>query len=295
MHFCLLILPTFFIEALSSTLEVKAPSSIRTDNSDKTFSLALLNLALTKSTPEFPVRTIQVVNVENIVPGRTFNFLLQKQLDVFWSASTAEYHQQALAIKIPMYRGLLGYRAALIHKDNEAEFSSLKDPSELKQRLACQGLHWPDTDILRNNGFNVMGVAGFDSLFKMVHAKRCDYFPRSIFEIDGEFNAKRGDLPDLRIFSDILLHYPLYFLMYVRQDEQQLASQIEFGLSRAFEDGSYIKLFESHPVVQQIYPISKWCGMKIIDLDATKTLLNVNEIHKKYLIDLSSVPCEIKK
>ncbi len=77
----------------STVLQVKAPSSIRTDSSDKTFSLALLNLALSKSASKFPQTTIDVVNVENVVPGRLLNLLQQEKLDVIWSASSDDYQQ----------------------------------------------------------------------------------------------------------------------------------------------------------------------------------------------------------
>ena len=65
----------------------------------------------------------------------------------------------------------MGYRIGIIRKGDQAQFDQLTSLEDLKKILMGQGLDWPDTNILNNNGFNV--VPGPDmSLISMLLKKK---------------------------------------------------------------------------------------------------------------------------
>jgi hypothetical protein len=88
-----------------------------------------------------------------------------------------------LPIRIPIDKGLLGWRIFLVNRAKADQFAAVKTLDGLRPYQAGQGHDWPDTDILRANGLKVQGSANYDGLFKTLQAGRIDYFPRSVVEI----------------------------------------------------------------------------------------------------------------
>ena len=66
------------------------------------------------------------------------------------------------------------------------------DEKQIKTSPSIQGSDWPDYPILKANHFRVLGSGDFDAMFKMLSAKRIDYFPRSVTEIWPELQQKTG-------------------------------------------------------------------------------------------------------
>ena len=48
------------------------------------------------------------------------NLANDHDLNLVWSSSTEEKERNYLAIRLPLYKGLLGYRILLVHKDKQA-------------------------------------------------------------------------------------------------------------------------------------------------------------------------------
>ena len=95
--------------------------------------------------------------------------------------TSSKREQNFAPVRIPLYKGILGYRVFLTHKDNLSRFENI-DESALKQLVACQGESWPDSSTLEHNGYTVATASRFIQLIKLTHKKRCDYFPRAIYE-----------------------------------------------------------------------------------------------------------------
>ena len=72
-------------------------------------------------------------------------------------------------------------------------FDQTSTLAELKKLSACQGMHWPDSDILEQAGFKVMRAVKFESMYEMLLAGRCDYFPRSVAEGYAEVESIAPD------------------------------------------------------------------------------------------------------
>lgn len=165
-------------------------------------------------------------------------------LEVTWTFTTSEREKKLLPIRIPIDRGLFGWRIFLIKAADQSLFDKIETPAQLAALRAGQGHDWPDTDILRANHFSISGSTTYEGLFEMLVRNHIQYFPRSLLEVELELNShpNRG----LAIESDLILHYPTALYFFVNQKNTELAADIETGLRNAINDGSFKKLFDQH-------------------------------------------------
>jgi hypothetical protein len=164
-------------------------------------------------------------------------------VDIVWSMTSKQREETLHAIRIPIDKGLLGWRLFLINKNRATEFSKVRTLDDLKQFQAGQGHDWPDTEILRYSDLGVQTSATYKSLFRMMLAGRFDYFPRSIIEIWDEAQTLSGT--SFGVEKTVLLHYPTAFYFFVNKDNQRLGRAIEAGLNIAIANGRFERLFQS--------------------------------------------------
>ena len=204
----------------------------------QTYPLKILTLALSKAGGEFELKP----SSHEMTQGRAIRQLSQGlNINVVWSMTSKEREKELLPIRIPIDKGLLGWRIFFIHKKNVASFEKLNTLDELKNFEAGQGHDWPDTLILRDNGLKVQNLTNFDGSFKMLQSGRFDYFPRSISEIWAE--KKNHPEVNLEVEKTIVLHYPTALYFFVNKNDKELARLIESGLRTAIKDGSFEKAF----------------------------------------------------
>ncbi|MGS2721944.1 hypothetical protein [Paraglaciecola aestuariivivens] len=236
----------------------------------------VLNAALLASEPEFGPYKIEHVQISHS-QERALKLLDQGQiLDVLHSVSSLAREQDFIAIKYPLLNGLMGMRLALINQHRKQEFDQASI-QQIKQKLACQGRDWPDSDILEFNGFKVSRVLIFESMFQMVSKSRCDYFPRGIHEVFSEYKRKIDEHPNLMIYKGLLLKYhaPVYF--FVSKSNTELAKRLESGLSIISQNGELQRLFEQADFIQAVLPLSKWDNLRTVSLinpDYPKNTIN---------------------
>lgn len=205
------------------------------------YPIELLKLALAKSGQDYRATPSKY----NLSQFRTLRHLqLDKGIDVVWTLSSPEREEELLPIRIPIDRGLIGWRLLLITASDAQTFAQLDNPEQLKSLRAGQGHDWPDYPILRDNDFKVSGSASYDGLFHMLKRGHIRYFPRSLTEIQPELDSH----PDmnLAIAPKWVLYYPAPLYFFVRKDNVQLATAIEQGLELAIRDGSMRTLFTQH-------------------------------------------------
>jgi len=204
------------------------------------YALQLLQLALSKSTTDYRLQPAEIpMNQERQVleleAGRT--------IDVGPIPSSAEREARLLPIYIPLNKGLLGWRLGLIRKGDRQLLAGVNTLDDLKRLRLAQGQEWPDTQILRANGIEVITAPRYEGLFKMLVGKRFDYFPRSTMEIWDE-QAINSDT--LEVEPHLALHYfyDAYFM--VNRKNTKLAQEIRDGLEKAIADGSFDKVFQEY-------------------------------------------------
>lgn len=209
------------------------------------YPIRLLTLALNKSGAQYELLP-SPDSVPAMVQGRGFKELENDRgiVHVMWSVTSKEREESVLPIRIPIDKGLTGWRLALVMKQNAGQFKHVKDIKDLKNYSAGQGHDWPDTQILQSNGLRVETSANFESLFSMLEAGRFNYFPRSLRQIwlEAEQFSDKG----LVIDQYIVLHYPSGYYYFVNKNNLKLADAIRRGLESAIADGSFDKLFYLH-------------------------------------------------
>lgn len=119
---------------------------------DNWYPLELLKLALKYSgqahTLQSSIKMVQSRSLKELEHGELVN--------VVWSMTSIEREQLFKPIRIPIYKGLYGWRLLLTTEDKLSLFTAVKMPSELKKLYFIQGHDWPDTVILSDNGFQVL-------------------------------------------------------------------------------------------------------------------------------------------
>lgn len=194
----------------------------------------LLNLALSKSGIKY---SMEPVPLNTVTGNRNTRNLISGQYSVNWMHTNIKREADLLPIRIPIFKGLIGWRVMLIRKESQPRFSKTRNIEALKLLTAGQGHDWPDTTILQRHGFNVITSTSRESLVNMVVGKRIDYFPRSIIEIWDELDVHANE--GLTVEKKIAVVYPSAYYYFVRPDNRRLADAIERGLTTAINDGSF--------------------------------------------------------
>lgn len=205
------------------------------------YPISLLKLALEKSGEAYEARPSK----HDMPQWRTLRHVqMGKELDVVWTFTTPDREQSLLPIRIPIDRGLLGWRLLLINAADVERFAKLDNAEQLRSLRSGQGHDWPDFPILKANGFNVSPSSSYPGLFAMLQRQRIVYFPRSLTEIESEVRAHRDQ--SLVVAPRWVLHYPAPLYFFVSKEKPALAAAIERGLLIAIKDGSMRRLFQQH-------------------------------------------------
>ncbi|WP_252271246.1 substrate-binding periplasmic protein [Pseudomonas subflava] len=167
-----------------------------------------------------------------------------ESVDVVWTMTSIERERRLLPVRIPLDKGLFGWRLALVRADRPQLLGEVRTLADLRHLSAGQGHDWPDTQILRSLGLPVETSSSYDSLFLMLHAGRFDYFPRSVLEIDAEL--QHPNAAGLAVDRHLVLHYPTALYFFFSPDDPQLAETVRQGLELAIADGSFERLFRQY-------------------------------------------------
>jgi hypothetical protein len=225
----------------------------------------------------------QLVETSVLEQGRATHELVKGGLiDVYWMGTDKFREQNLRAIRIPLDRGLLGFRRFIIHRDMRAKFDQVSNLTELKQFVACQGLDWPDTRILTSAGLSVREISGFEHLFQQVVAKRCDYFPRGYFEVLPELEHRKDIYPDLIEYKSLILHYPFTVYFFVNRKNETLAQWLELGLERMIDDGELMVYMQQHPLTAHIFPLAQTKNTRRINIPNPLLTEDTNYKNSRY-------------
>ena len=181
-----------------------------------------------------------------------------QHIDVYWMGTSLKRENELIAIRIPLLKGLLGYRGLIIRENERGFYKARVNWLRLNHRSVCQGMHWPDSDILERGGFRVIRSARFKSMFAMLENYRCDMFPRGIHEGPAETVAYQWQSEALGWFDQYLIYYPFPMYFFTSKETPLLAQRIKEGLELMIDDDSFTRYMENHPVTQHLFPLSQW-------------------------------------
>ncbi|GAA3925823.1 hypothetical protein [Litoribacillus peritrichatus] len=168
-----------------------------------------------------------------------------RRLDVQATATRNDWEDDLLTIRIPIYKGLLGYRILLIHQDERQEYEWIHSLDELKQKQAILGSQWSITPVWKQEGFHTITNGDYESLFKIIHFKRADYFPRGVNEILQEYQKFNPLYPDLAIEQHLGVYLPLPMYFFVSPHKPELAELIRTNFETFIKRGEFDQFFMS--------------------------------------------------
>ncbi|MEM7182096.1 MAG: hypothetical protein AAF518_14355 [Spirochaetota bacterium] len=201
----------------------------------------LMKEALQRTEKEYGSFSLRSVDFRNETRG--IEEVKAGKLTIIRHPTTKKLEKELLAIRIPLLKGLLGYRIFLLHQKNQKKFTSVRNFSDFKNFSCGQVLDWSDVPLLQANGIKVVGSKNYDSLFAMLLAGRFDYFSRSITEGIFEYEQKKQEYPALALEKSICLYYPFVEYFFVSKRDTLLAQRIERGLNLMVVDGSFDRIF----------------------------------------------------
>ncbi len=268
--FCCFVVSTFLLPVWAAATEkplIVKTRSLRGTSSNydetKEYKYQLLQLILAKTEQTDGPFKIETPHQEG-PQARDIDLLKEGYFDVVLTMTSKERERDFHPIRIPIYKGLYGYRLAIINQGDQSKFSAIRTQEDFQKLWAGQNEVWPDTQILRANGFNVVGTSGYVELFAMLKERRFDFFPRGVHEPWKELADVK--IPGLVVETDLAIHYPAPGYIFTKKDNQKLADRLERGFSMAIEDGSFDRLFYNHPHMKEVLERANLKNRKIFEL-----------------------------
>lgn len=167
-------------------------------------------------------------------------------LTVFGAPTRQDWERDLLPVRIPIRKGILGYKIFLIKKENIEAFKNIKTVEALKKLRLGAGAQWSITSALEKLGFDIYGSTDYESLFMMLNKNRFDYFPRGINEVFDEFESRKELYPNMVIEQNLALYIPTPTYFFVSPKNPGLVERLTEGLQEIIKDGTLDRLFDQY-------------------------------------------------
>lgn len=236
------------VGATAMAADVVKPFKAESDLVRYAFHYALLDAVLQRTVGQYGPYVMQPYR-EPISPARGHQEAIRGEiLNLLISdAGHAIIDEGMIPIPYPLDKGLLGYRIALIRKQDQARIERIDSVEQLRSLTVGQGRSWGDVKILEYNRIPVdTSSTDYEPLFAMLVRGRFDLFPRGATEIGSELAAYGAAYPELAIDRHLLIKYPFAQFFYVSKSAPHLAARLRDGLEQMVGDGSFDALFARH-------------------------------------------------
>jgi hypothetical protein len=216
-------------------------------DSREEYNVALIRLALEKTTPEYGSYELQMMppmnglrSLTEVSRGKYTNALIELNYEPRHIS-----HHGLTYVDFPIDLGVLGTRICFVSHQRKAELAALTNVEQLKQYTIGQGAGWADALILRHNQFSVIEITNYSSLFKMLAAGRMDLVCRGANEIKREYQ-QFGAFLALSLDEHFAIEYPLPRFFFTNATNTLLKERMEKGLQLAYADGSLVELWKEY-------------------------------------------------
>ncbi|MFT6992409.1 MAG: hypothetical protein ACJASL_004409 [Paraglaciecola sp.] len=229
----------FSVNVHSASWQITFPRPLVTASTIEEYPLQLLSLALEQTGVNYQLKPSDNV----LSKGKALDRLQDnREINIVWGMTNPQREKDLLPIRIPIFKGLIGWRLLLIRQDMAERFTYIQQFEHLVKLSPLQGRDWPDTKILQSNGFEVITESTSPAMMDMLGNAQGDFFPRSIIEIWEEL-AKSDVANQLQIQASLGIRYPAAIYFFVNKKSVPLANLIERGLEKAIKNGTYEALF----------------------------------------------------
>jgi hypothetical protein len=235
--------------ALATAIPCTADETVRIasrGDANANYAISMIKLALKHAEKKYSLDIFDAT----LTGERQKQGLIEGSIDVSWTATNNDMEEHTLPVRVPLYKGLLGYRVLLMNAESLSNFRHINSRQDLLSHTFGQGRGWTDTTILKANGLTVIEANKYESLFHMVDGKRFEAFPRGVHEPWLEMKNR----PELNLAVDnrVMLVYKMPFYLFVTPTRPDLAKAIEQGLLAAIDDGSFDELFFTNDTVRTV-------------------------------------------
>lgn len=223
-----------------ATWNITYPRPLTENDQRAQYPVKLLALALEQTGVNYSLEPTAMVLLQDKALKQLGE---NRNVNVVWSMTDNDREERLLPIRIPIYKGLIGWRLFMIREDRKTDFTSIDTMQGLQQYKPIQGYDWPDTKILQSNGFDVNTTKSYTGLFNMLAQQQGDFLPRSLIEVWAEYDKE--DIDDSIIIEPTLgVKYPTAMYFFVNKNNRTLARLLEVGMEKAIKNGKFDELFE---------------------------------------------------
>ncbi len=272
--FCLFFFLAFPLCATDNKLEYCVPNKL-----DKTqgYIIKLLKHAMKVTNQEYG--TIDVVPHGQVADSisRRIRQVVRGKVSVVWAVTSPELEKELVPVRIPLHKGVYGFRLFLIKKKDQPHFDQVTKIRGLRDFIIGQAHDSREIEILEYAGFNVEKSSSYDGTFKMLTHNRFDCLPKSISEIFIELEQFSKQLPSLKIEDNLLLYYhqPVYFFF----KDKMLAKRANAGLEKMIKDGSFDDYFNAQ--YENLLVKANVAGRRILRIESPIIETHSLPVHRK--------------
>lgn len=230
-------------QAADSTIDIVRLNPGHSEFDKRTlYTRALLERVMATTEAAFGAYRFEV-NSLHASRNRALQMLEEGTISVYEAPTNPSWEAYALPVRIPILKGILGYKVFLIRSWDADTFKSITSMAQLQRIPMGQGAQWSSTAVFEANAFRVDKVSDYESLFTMLAVGRFDYFPRSLHEILPEYENRKDQLLNLAVEQHLALYMPLPVYFFVSPDQSDLQTRLRAGMDQMLADGSFDQLF----------------------------------------------------
>ena len=168
------------------------------------------------------------------------------KINVAWLPATRRLEKELLSVKIPIRKGLLGWRLLMINESSQKAFNKIKNLADLQAFRTAFLRDWHDWPVMLANFPHLQAVSSYQSLFRILKQKRIDFISRAIHEIYAEINDYDPNGKVLKVASNLMLYYQQADLFYFSKNDLDLANRVKKGFLALINSGEYERMFMTH-------------------------------------------------
>ncbi|WP_370980898.1 diguanylate cyclase [Agaribacterium sp. ZY112] len=205
---------------------------------------SLLRLSLSKVVKQVCYHEL----VEPLTDSRKTQDVSSGLLSLKWASAGPVVEEQLQAIRIPIFKGLLGYRLLVVRAGDSIRFATVNNVEGLRQFRAGVGERWGDRPVLEASELPLILSTRGRYLWNMLIRGRFDYLPLGLHE-------PWQDIPrfgkQLEVEPSLILVYPMALYFYVSKDNEELHALLNQGMELAIKDGSYDQLLYRSAIMRE--------------------------------------------
>lgn len=274
--------------SISSADDCAVDMHVRTPISERNklvFSLLELSLSKAGYTPcfhFFPAGASLVREVE---------LVKSEKASLLWASAGPLVERELRAVRIPIFKGLTGFRLLLINIDDRQTFSKIHTLNELKKMRVGVGEQWGDRFVFEASGLSVVPLRHW-TLQKMLIEKRFDYLTMGLHEQWASLEKTRSQL---MVEPNLLLKYPMATYFYLAEENDTLVDALTDGMEKAIQDGSYDRILYGSGSVQRAAKELNIQSRRIIELPHSAAPADTPWQREEYWVDLNTFSSDVAR